>query len=406
MRTILRFALSAAMVGTWLCAAAAPLAAVSQDLGWGPTHATWEQQAVRSTIRFKDLTVTSFRNPDGAVAASLTGGDGSVLATLDLDTTLRLKTRQPGEPDWFSSTEIPYAAADAPVLDWINLQLHSWWQDVEDLRTAPEHAKVLRWSADDAVEDQGYFRPGPAGRSRQDAGGASRRPLAAELDYGNEVARSRPTESGFATYLWAKASLNRRAGSDSGGGREKLLAILVWEEDRQTLSFSFGESEPEKREFYRLPAADLPLGFFPFEPTMSWANVQIRQTWLEQLRQSGSIFEKNDPGCDGLHWLDNSSMRPCCDVHDNCYRARAMFTGAPCTAMSWYWPFCGTNPSCTWSCQQCNVQVIQCFGTNLVRHVPRTPDDLYFGIWWSWHWDPYCHLDFPGYCPPECAWCI
>jgi hypothetical protein len=408
---LLRFALSAAMAAACLCTAAAPAAAVSQDLGWGPTHASWERQALRSTVRFKDLTVTSFRNPDGAVEASLTGDDGAVLATLDLDAaTLRMKTRQPGEPDWFSSTDIPYAAAEAPVLDWINLQLYSWWRDVQEIRTAPEHGKAARWTADDAVEDQGYFRPGPLRRAGQHADGISRRMLAAELEYGTEVARSRATESGFVTYLLEKTRPNRRADAESAAGRdagrEKLLAILIWQEDRQTLAFSFGESAPETRQFYELPGTDLPLGFFPFEPTMSWANVQILQTWLERLRQEGSVFEKDDPGCNGLHWLDNSSLRPCCDVHDNCYRARAIFTGAPCNAMSWFWPHCGSNPGCTWSCQVCNIQVITCFGINLIRHHPRTPDELYLGIWWSWHWSPYCHLDFPGYCPPECAWCL
>ena len=59
----------------------------------------------------------------------------------------------------------------------------------------------------------------------------------------------------------------------------------------------------------------------------------------------------NEPGCDGLHWLDRTVFRPCCDVHDRCYRKNG------CGASSWWlwWS--------SWQCNSCNTYAFFCFAT-------------------------------------------
>ena len=57
----------------------------------------------------------------------------------------------------------------------------------------------------------------------------------------------------------------------------------------------------------------------------------------------------NEPGCDGLHWLDGTIVRGCCDDHDRCYAKDG------CTQQSW-WRFWSS-----WTCDFCNAAVVSCF---------------------------------------------
>ena len=57
----------------------------------------------------------------------------------------------------------------------------------------------------------------------------------------------------------------------------------------------------------------------------------------------------NEPGCDGLHWLDGTIVRGCCDDHDRCYAKEG------CTQQSW-WRFWSS-----WTCDFCNAAVVSCF---------------------------------------------
>jgi len=118
-----------------------------------------------------------------------------------------------------------------------------------------------------------------------------------------------------------------------------------------------------------------PSGGWTFRPTMGWANVQglAFYTFHSRLAKAGAAsvarnqsqprkwgqklldamvqpVKANDPGCDGLHWLDGSIYRPCCDAHDICYAK------AGCNQYSWYWP-----PTLSWSCTSCNAAAVYCF---------------------------------------------
>ena len=66
----------------------------------------------------------------------------------------------------------------------------------------------------------------------------------------------------------------------------------------------------------------------------------------------------NEPGCDGLHWLDGSIFRPCCDIHDRCYEKNG------CTWKSWWEWWSG------WKCVGCNAGLTLCITT---RYPPFSP---------------------------------
>ena len=114
-------------------------------------------------------------------------------------------------------------------------------------------------------------------------------------------------------------------------------------------------------------------GGWPFAPDMHWLNLQLiashhfqtlikakgfvagndispRRSWPDRIVNffAPTVFA-DEPGCDGLHWLDGTIYRACCDVHDYCYAKYG------CTSKTWWMVW--TN----WKCDLCNVVVIDCF---------------------------------------------
>jgi hypothetical protein len=74
--------------------------------------------------------------------------------------------------------------------------------------------------------------------------------------------------------------------------------------------------------------------------------------WLAPLINAVSpALAANEPGCDGLHWLDDTIYRPCCDIHDRCYQKYG------CSSRSW-WEWWSS-----WRCTGCNVVAVVCMGT-------------------------------------------
>jgi hypothetical protein len=59
-------------------------------------------------------------------------------------------------------------------------------------------------------------------------------------------------------------------------------------------------------------------------------------------------------GCTGLHWLDGTIFRPCCDKHDECFEKDC---DRECTKWSWIkiWE--------RWDCVACNIAAVLCFAT-------------------------------------------
>jgi hypothetical protein len=150
----------------------------------------------------------------------------------------------------------------------------------------------------------------------------------------------------------------------------------TWYVDAQVFVWSFpGLTEA------MLSSKELALigGRWPFEPDLEWMNTQnlafhrfftLVKERGQVARRSGPLqrflafvvpsLHANEPGCDGLVWLNNTIYRPCCDVHDMCYYAMG------CTATSWWW---GSAWPWGWQCMACNAFAVACFAGS----TPRPP---------------------------------
>ena len=141
---------------------------------------------------------------------------------------------------------------------------------------------------------------------------------------------------------------------------------LGWYPDEQILRWSF----PGLTKGYVSPQRLSTIGGkWPFVPDMAWANVQgiafhkfhtrvkqarraQRDGWLARVSNwIVPALHGDEPGCDGLHYLDNTILRPCCDQHDKCYAKNG------CSYTSWWMVWT------SWRCDYCNAQVIMCFLT-------------------------------------------
>jgi hypothetical protein len=112
-------------------------------------------------------------------------------------------------------------------------------------------------------------------------------------------------------------------------------------------------------------------GGWPFAPDAEWLNLQTlafyhfktamdKQGPVAARTPSASrprpvidffvaAVQANEAGCDGLHWLDGTVLRYCCDVHDRCYQKYG------CSSSSW-WQFWTS-----WTCDACNLGAVFCF---------------------------------------------
>lgn len=174
-------------------------------------------------------------------------------------------------------------------------------------------------------------------------------------------------------------------------------------------------------------------GGFKFDPNVAWANVQAIaflhssskrngatgklqadrslqfQIVPASLKRSSSGFafggggggqasdcDGESDGCTGLHWLDGSIWRPCCDDHDRCFERDCT---NPCTRRTWifFWE--------RWECTLCNAGAILCAATGggssggYCLLASGCDDQSPTGN--------YCSRDSwsSGWCPAECSSC-
>jgi hypothetical protein len=128
-------------------------------------------------------------------------------------------------------------------------------------------------------------------------------------------------------------------------------------------------------------------GGWVFTPDLIWMNLQTiaKYSWWSAIAAQGSVADNrscrppsagviarvtgffvptlsaNEPGCDGLHWLDGTIFRYCCDVHDYCYEKSG------CAASSWWQWWAG------WTCAYCNMNAVWCFAGSVGAHPPFVP---------------------------------
>lgn len=357
-------------------------AASAQNLEMGPRYDAMDALALRVRTTFADASARSVRESDGKIRTELRD-------SLGVETLLRLEiaggqVRVTGMDG--GTKAVARKLAVKPTMDWANALAYSLWRDRETLKNRPVRERTaLRWK-------DGYLRAGRGSDdAQQNAFNAEIRSVTTYFDefVAYTVMRPAPVK-GFAPEF---AGVLRRAST------QELVGSIAWYADEQRLTWDVTGGGPGEATPATMGKA------WPFRPNAAWANVQLRsfaQSYAdvaerhEREGRLGGVEAHNSPGCDGLHWLDNSNLRPCCDQHDWCYEART----PNCTYHSWWW-WRGN-----WSCVACNIKVILCFGIHIYNVDPFRPPPNPGSGGSGWLPDEFVCVDMlPGYCPASCAWC-
>ena len=324
----------------------------------GATYEWLESQATRVTVRFPDVVSISERTAGPDIKTRLTDLVGNDLATFKVN-----RVDAMNDVLEFRSTEAaeirPTRRTSArPTLDWASRQAYSLWKD------RATGASQLEWQ-------DGLLRP--RGALRRDLDGDISE-LHTEWANGQTATASRAATrrnvtTGAAARGSSLMSRLRKDNAEVGSSR--------WYVEERVLAWSF----PGLTEGYLDADRLKTIGGWPFTPDLAWANVQSFafhhfhtlvatqgfvarrcQGWTEKVL--GLVLPTvlaNEPGCDGLHWLDRTVFRPCCDVHDRCYRKNG------CGANSW-WQWWSS-----WQCNSCNTYAFFCFVTGGRSPYRQTP---------------------------------
>jgi len=341
-----------------------------QNLRMGTRYQLIDKEVDSVTTHFRDAEVTTARMVDGKLETSIRLRDGREASrTLSQPQELRLVK---GHPIATAAQESVYV--DLQPLDAVNADRYLAWKDgnVSARKPFAKIPSALMASA------------GPV-----------------EMSEAGDV-------------LWIKSrsrgleAFSRIGGSGYLNGRElpaftsvlregdAIRGIMAWYPKAEKLVFQ-NESHHEP---VQVSAKDLPKGW-SFNPNMAWANIQLlsfaKSADSHRKVTTGSglhIIALNDPGCDGLHWLDDTIFRDCCDMHDACYYKE----DPNCTVYSWW--FQGS-----WSCVQCNINAILCFAIHVLQCENEGcvlyPD---YGVW-PGDGGTWCYIYWPSYCPAWCAGC-
>jgi len=311
----------------------------------GDTYYWLESQATRSTTRFGDLVVVADRRRDGKLHAKVTDRAGNDHG--DLVSSSSLVQYRPAAGDVL---QVQNESGEPATLDWAARQAYGLSKD----------------GAANLVWDHGVMR----------AQRAARHDTNTEAD---------ELETVWADGLVARLEKRNLPPQDLAPGRTVsgkawvttltkdgvVAGHSIWFEHDQVFAYQLaGLTDgvawigPEHLK------ADY--GGWPFTPDLTWLNLQTiaahhfktlvaRQGFVakrcetpQPSRLAQFFFptvHANDPGCDYLHWFDGTILRGCCDDHDRCYAKSG------CTDKSW-WQFWNS-----WTCDICNLTVVQCFTT-------------------------------------------
>lgn len=322
----------------------------------GATYQALESKALRLTTTFQDAIAQAERAIDGQLTTRVTDPAGNELATF------RVHRVDAGHdslefsmPDRLTR-HFARRETVRPTLDWANEQAYSLWRDRDALESAG-----LEWQ--DALVR-------PVGATARDI---HRDILRTDTEwtggFSASVTRKIGTHTSFSTGRKATGlvyvSAFRTHGTEVGSSQ--------WWPQEQTFAWLF----PGLTEGYVDASRLSESGGWPFAPDMGWMNTQNlaffqfhslvnaggtvserRGSWRDLLGDMLAItVHANEEGCDGLHWLDGSIFRPCCDSHDLCYAKNG------CTWNTW-WQWWSS-----WRCDSCNAFAVFCFGTGGASHV-------------------------------------
>ena len=328
----------------------------------GGTFYYLEARAKKLTARFADGAAIAERGLDGNIRTRSTDAAGNETGRLSVDQTGARDAEMLYESNGSQLFYAPVRAEVRPTLDWAALQAHALRRD--------GHPASVQW--------QGRFararstRPGSPGNLGNVEDAVTEVVTEFDQDITARTVRvvPRPGENKRPSTLTRIYENGVEVGEIAWVPSQKLL---MWSFKNLTKG-SVNEDALRKT----------PNGGWTFQPSMAWANVQALAfyTFHGRLAKNGLVsgvaknepqaagqkageqkswgqkladvvvrpVEANAPGCDGLHWLDGTVFRPCCDAHDLCY------VKAGCNQYSWYWP-----PSMSWSCTACNAGAVYCF---------------------------------------------
>jgi hypothetical protein len=322
----------------------------------GATYHALETTAVRVTTRFADAVATAERGPDGKLSTSVKDLAGNEIALfrvhrVDADRD-SLEFAIPGR----TARHMTRRQGLRATLDWSNEQAYSLWKD----RGAPD-SSALEWQ--DALVR-------PVGAPKRSVGAEV---VLTETEWASGFSASVTKKMGtHISYLTGRKTTGLVfISSFSAHGAE--LGSSQWWPEEQTFAWSFPGLTEGYLDAHRLQKA----GGWTFTPDMAWMKTQSlafyrfhslaegrgsaaerRAGWLDRLGAFiAPAVRANEVGCDGLHWLDGSIFRPCCDSHDICYAKEG------CTASTWWmwWS--------SWRCDACNAFAVFCFASGGGGHV-------------------------------------
>ncbi len=244
-----------------------------------------------------------------------------------------------------------------PTLDWSNQQAYSFWKDRDALDSSLEWQDTLMR---------------PVGARKRDVRNEALRTDTEWLG-GDSASVIRKIGTHTSQVTKRKATGVVFISSFKSDGIE--VGSSQWWPEEQAFAWSFPGLTEGYIDAARLQAS----GGWPFTPDMAWLNTQnlALYEFHTTLAAKGRVSQKqggwlhtigafiapallaNEPGCDYLHWLDQTVFRPCCDDHDACYERE----DPACGASSW-WKFWSS-----WQCTQCNMWTVFCFKTGAGGHV-------------------------------------
>jgi hypothetical protein len=284
---------------------------------------------------------------EGWYDTRLTDARGRTLAAFTVDRLNPAGEQLEFKMDGLTRLRVPGRTDRKPTLAWSGRQAYALWKDAQ--QPGPSH---FEWRGS-LIRRQGGAADDHAGALVE---------VETEWPDGFVARAARRTESR------RHVKTGQTIRGTSWVGRLKrdghALGSVEWREEEQVLTWSFPGLTDGYLDAERLER----LGGWPFKPDAEWVNVQaLAFHRFHSARPMNQVAERqpsrikrllglavpalhaNQAGCDGLHWLDRTIFRPCCDAHDRCYEKRG------CSWSSWYTWYSG------WRCDQCNAAAVFCF---------------------------------------------
>ena len=278
----------------------------SQRGDWGVMYHSLENKAALVTTTFADAIAVAERGPDGHLSSRVTDLAGNEVARFKVH-------RVDAESDTLELTLPGQSARHAarrsglrPTLDWSNQQAYSFWKDRNALDSLEWQDTLMR----------------PVGARKRDVRNEALR-IDTEWLGGDSASVIRKIGTHTSQVTKRKATGVVFISSFKSDGIE--VGSSQWWPEEQAFAWSFPGLTEGYIDAARLQAS----GGWPFTPDMAWLNTQSLALYElhTTLAAKGRVSQKqggwlhtigafiapallaNEPGCDYLHWLDQTIFR-------------------------------------------------------------------------------------------------